>query len=95
MKYKLTRTVSYYGENDENPEEEFKKLYPTGIIEIVDDVSVSGVVSEEIEAETHEELISLCENMEYLSNECFSVYNNEGKTVLTEEFENDYSEYDN
>lgn len=85
-KYKIMRTVSYYNDETDDILTDFYKEYPNAIAEIIEEVSISGILTEEIKCEGYDDLVSFCKMAECLEGECFSVYDESGGLVLTEEF---------
>ena len=88
MKTYITRTVSYYNDETSDLRASFKQEYPTAQIELIDDDSISGVIIKEYlgEFESVEQVKNYVCLLECIIGECFSVYDDNGIELFTEEF---------
>ena len=87
--FKLVRTVSYYNDEVDDVVQAFYDEYQDNktIVEteVVEDSHVSGLITEYISALDFEDAKSFCIMTECLIGESFSLYNEKGELILTED----------
>ena len=87
--FKINRTISYYNEESNDILTDFFSEFKTNNniveVEVVEDFSVSGVLTEYISAENKEELKNFVNTAECLVGECYTVFDLKGIRLLTEE----------
>jgi hypothetical protein len=84
--FSVTVDDCYLNDETTTLEDDFYKEFPNSTIEILEGCSISGVQIEEIECSGFDDLVSYCAISEGLIGECFSVYDDKGHLILTEEY---------